>query len=152
MQEKFLLSYYIRYSIACALAYCIPVYIFFKHEEFSQFWLLYLGNSLYACLMLISGLFVNKKLHNSASLRALIVPGIKVIFSSIIIVCLLVGILAVIFRHNIVQQAPTNYNGLFYALSVNAVLVNFIVGMLLIFIGAVTIKRNQRNEKGEEIT
>ena len=152
MQEKFLFSYYYRYSIICAIAYCVPVFFFFKNEKFSEFWLLYLGNMCFGCLLLISGIFVNKTLHSSASLRSLIVPGIKVIVSSIIIIVLIVAILAVIFRKTVMQQAPTNYNGMYYEMALNVIIVNFLLGVIAVFLGAVAIKTNQRNEKGEEIT
>lgn len=152
MQERRLLPYYFKYSIACAIAYIIPVYFFFKHETFSELWLLYVGNCCFGLLLLISGIFVNKKLHSAASLRSLIIPGIKVIAASIILICVLLGVLAFTFKNHVMQQAPTNYNGLFFSIAVNAAIVNFLLGSLTVFLGAISIKTNQRNEKGEEIT
>lgn len=152
MQEIHLSSYYYKYSIACALAYSVPVLFFFKNETFSQLWLLYLGNGCYGLLLLLSGIFVNKTLHSSASLKALIVPGIKVIVSSIIIICVIVATIALAFKNSTIQRAPTNYNGLYYDLAVNVVIVNFLLGMFTVFVGAIAIKTNQRNAKGEEIT
>ena len=98
MQEKRLFPYYYKYSIACAIAYIIPVYFFFKHETFSELWLLYVGNCCFGLLLLISGIFVNRKLHSAASLRSLIMPGIKVIAVSIILICVLLGVLALTFK------------------------------------------------------
>ena len=152
MQEKRLFPFYSKYTLVCALAYIIPVFFFFRQEKFSELWLLYLGNSCYGCLLLVCGIFVNKKLHSAASLRSLVVPGIKVIVSSITVICALLVILALSFKTTTVQQAPTNYNGLFVSLAINAVIVNFLLGTLAVFLGAITIKTNQRNEKGEEIT
>ena len=152
MQERRLFPFYSKYTIVCALAYIIPVFFFFKQEKFAALWLLYLGNSCYGCLLLVCGLFVNKKLHSAASLRALIMPGLKVVVSSITLICVLLAILALSFKTTVIQQAPTNYNGLFISLSINAVIVNFLLGTLAVFLGAITIKTNQRNEKGEEIT
>lgn len=152
MDERRFVPFYSKYTIICSLAYIIPVYVFFKNEKFSELWLLYLGNSCFGCLLLVSGVFVNKKLHSSASLRSLLLPGLRVITSSIITICVLLGILGLSFRRDIVQQAPTNYNGLFIGLAINAIVVNFLLGTFAVFLGAVTIKTNQRNEKGEEIT
>lgn len=152
MQEERLFPFYSKYTVVCALAYIIPVFFFFKQQAFSQLWLLYLGNSCYGCLLLVCGIFVNKKLHSAASLRSLIMPGIKVIASSITLICVLLAILALSFKSHTLQQAPTNYNGLFISLAINAVIVNFLLGTLAVFLGAITIKTNQRNEKGEEIT
>jgi hypothetical protein len=152
MQEARLFPFYSKYTIICALAYIIPVFFFFKQEKFSELWLLYLGNSCYGCLLLLCGLFVNKKLHSAASLRSLIMPGLKVIASSITVICVLLAILALSFKSNHLQQAPTNYNGMFVSLALNAVIVNFLLGTLAVFLGAISIKTNQRNEKGEEIT
>lgn len=152
MQEDHLYPFYNKYSVVCALAYTVPIFFFFRHETFSQFWLLYLGNCCFGVLLLVCGIFVNKKLHSAASLRSLIIPGLKVIGGSILLICVFVGILGFIFKSNIVQQAPANYNGLVFSLATNAIVVNFLLGMLAVFIGAITIKTNQRNEKGEEIT
>jgi len=152
MQERKLFPFYSKYTLVCALAYIIPVFFFFKQEKFSELWLLYLGNSCYGCLLLVCGLFVNRKLHSAASLRALIMPGLKVVASSITLICVLLVILAASLKIAAIQQAPTNNNGLFVSLALNAVIVNFLLGGLAVFLGAITIKTNQRNEKGEEIT
>lgn len=152
MQEKKLHKHYYEYSIACTVAYIIPVFIFFLHEQYTRLWLLYIGNSAFALLLIVSGIIVNKKLHSNASLRSLISPGLRVTTIAIIMICILLVILGLIFSNKIVQQAPTNYNGLFLALVTNAVLVNYFIGSFTVVIGAVTIKTNQRNEKGEEIT
>lgn len=79
-------------------------------------------------------------------------PGVKVVASSITLICVLLVILGLSFKSNTLQQAPANYNGLFTSLAINAVIVNFLLGTFAVFLGAVTIKTNQRNEKGEEIT
>jgi len=152
MEEKFFFSYYYRYSVLCAVAYCIPVLFFLKSDRFTDLWLLYLGNISFGILLLISGIFVNNKLHDTASLKAMMTAGIKVIVSSIIIMCVIVAILALIFRDSILKQAPVNYNGLYYTLPVDVIIVNFLLGTLCVSIGAFSIKTNQRNEKGEEIT
>lgn len=152
MQNQALFPFYSKYTVACSLAYIIPVFFIFKQETFSQLWLLYLGNSCYGCLLLLCGIFVNKKMHSAASLNALIMPGIKVVVSSITLICVLLVILALSFKSHTLQQAPANYNGLFISLAINAVIVNFLLGTLTVFLGAITIKTNQRNEKGEEIT
>ncbi|HWB25233.1 MAG TPA: hypothetical protein VG738_07125 [Chitinophagaceae bacterium] len=152
MLEKRLHPYYYQYSIACAVAYLIPVFFFFGNEKFSEFWLLYVGNSLFGLLLLISGVIVNKKLHSVASLRSLIMPGIRVIITSILMICAVLIILGLIFKNKVVQQAPANYDGLFLGFAMNAVIVNFLLGTFTVVMGAVTIKTNQRDEKGEEIT
>lgn len=152
MQEERLYPFYNKYSIICAIAYTVPVFFFFKHERFSELWLLYLGNCCFGVLLLVSGIFVNKKLHSEASLRSLIIPGLKVIAGAILLICILVGALGLFYKNTIVQQTPANYNGLVFALATNAIVVNFLLGMFGVVIGAVTIKANQRNAKGEEIT
>lgn len=152
MDERRFVPFYSKYTIICSLAYVIPVFFIFKNERFTDLWLMYIGNSCFTCLLLVSGVFVNKKLQSSASLRSLVIPGLRVITSSIITICILLGVLALMFRHTIIEKHPANYNGLFFALAVNAILVNFLVGTMAVTLGAVTIKTNQRNEKGQEIT
>ena len=140
MKEKYLFSYYIKYSIVCAVAYCIPVFFFFRTDTFSGAWLLYLGNTFYITLLLISGLFVNKKLNDYASLRSMIMAGVKVIVSSILIICVITTIMLLAYnRNSTVPLAPDKTDSLIYMLLMDAVFVNFIIGMMGVCIGAVVI-------------
>lgn len=155
MQEKFLFSYYYRYSLLCALAYCIPVIFYLMNDTFTNSWVLYIGNTAYILLLIISGYFVNKKLNDYASLRSMITAGAKVIFSSILIICILTAILAFAIRGNssaVVKSAPDRTDNLYYMLPLNAIFVNFLMGFFAVIIGAVTIKKNQKNASGQELT
>ncbi len=155
MQEKFLFSYYYKYSLLCALAYCIPVFFYLENDSFTNSWVLYIGNTAYILLLLVSGYFVNKKLNDYASLRSMIIAGVKVIFSSILLICVLTTILAFAIRGNssaVVKSAPDTTDNLYYMLPLNAVLVNLLMGSFAVVVGAFTLKQNQKNARGQEIT
>src|SRR5689334_18332806 len=106
MKEELSFSDYYKYCIACAIVYCIPVFFFFLDEKFQNTWLLYLGSALFAFTVLISDVVVSKKLKNVSRLKAMIIAGFKIIFRSIIIACIIVALLAFIFRNNIYKQRP----------------------------------------------
>src|SRR5690242_12236137 len=106
MKEKLLFSDYYKYSIPCAVAYCTPAFFFFINEKFQNTWLLYLGSALFAFAVLVSDVFVSKQLKDMSRFRAMIGAGIKITVSSIIIICLVVALLAFIFRDHIFRQKP----------------------------------------------
>lgn len=152
MKEKLLFSDYYKYSILCAMLYCIPAFFFFTHENFPNIWLLYLGNALFAFAVLISDILVSKKLKDISSFRAMITAGIKITISSIVIVCLIVALLAFIFRDHIFKQRPANFNSLYLLLPLSAILVNLMAAAFCVHIGAFSLYRYPKNAKGEDIT
>jgi hypothetical protein len=152
MNEKLSFSDYYKYSIACAVAYCIPAFFFFLNEKFSNTWLLYLGSALFAFTVLISDILVSKKLKNISRFRGMIAAGIKIIISSIIIICLIVALLAFIFRDHILKQTPVNFNSLYLLLPLSAILVNVMAAAFCVHVGAFSLFKYPKNAKGEDLT
>jgi hypothetical protein len=155
MKEKFFFSYYYKYSLLCALAYCVPVCFFLDKETYSNLWVLYLGNICYVILLLISGIFVNKKLNDYASIKAMLTAGSKVIFSSIAMICVILLILFLVVKSSfggVVKLAPDVTDNLYYMIPLDATLVNLFIGFFGVGIGAVAVKQIQKNAKGQEIT
>jgi hypothetical protein len=104
----------------CLLHTC---FLFFTNEKFQNTWLLYLGSVLFAFAVLISDVVVSKKLKNVSKLSTMFTTGLKIIFRSIIIVCVIVALLAFIFRNNIFKQRPANFDSLYLLLPLSAILV-----------------------------
>jgi hypothetical protein len=152
MKEKLSLSDYYRYSVACAVIYCIPVFFFFINEKFSSVWLIYLGSVLFGFAVLISDVMVTKKLNTTSKFAAIIAAGAKIIFSSIIIACIIVALLAFIFRRHALQQKPANFDSLYLLLPLSAIVINFIAAAFCVHIGAFSLYKYETNAKGEDIT
>jgi hypothetical protein len=152
MKQKLLFSDYYKYSVICAVVYCIPAFFFFTNEKFSRTWLLYLGSAMFAFAVLISDVLVSKKLESISRFRAIIAAGIKLIFSSIPIICVIVAVLAFIFRHDILKQRPANFDSLYLLLPLSAILVNAMAAAFCVHVGAFSMYKYPKNAKGEDIT
>ncbi|HEY6978420.1 MAG TPA: hypothetical protein VH396_19110, partial [Chitinophagaceae bacterium] len=149
---KLSFSDYYKYSIACAVAYCIPVFFFFRNEKFGSIWLLYFGSALFAFAVLISDVLVSRKLKNISRFSAMIKAGGKIIISSIIMVCLIVAFLAFAFRNHILMQKPANFNSIYLLLPLSAILINLMAAAFCVHVGAFSMYKYPKNEKGEDIT
>jgi len=152
MKDKLSFSDYYKYCIACALVYCIPVFFFFINEKFSNAWLLYLGTVLFAFAVLVSDVVVSKKLKNISGISAMFNTGFKIMFRSIPIICIIIAVLAFIFRHNVFQQRPTNFDSLYLLLPLSAILANAMAATFCIHVGAFSLFNWPKNAKGEDIT
>lgn len=152
MKEELSFSDYYKYCIACAVVYCIPVFFFFINEKFQNTWLLYLGSVLFAFAVLISDVVVSKKLKNVSKLSTMFTTGLKIIFRSIIIVCVIVALLAFIFRNNIFKQRPANFDSLYLLLPLSAILVNAMAAVFCVHVGAFSLFNWPKNAQGEDIT
>jgi hypothetical protein len=155
MKEKFLFSYYYKFSLLCAVAYCVPVCFFLANETYTNLWVLYLGNVLYVMFILVSGIFVTKKLNDSPSFNIMITSGAKVIFSSILIICIFLAIILLIDKYSfggVVKAAPDKTDSLYYMLPLDAILANCLIGFFGVVLGASAIRQNQKNARGQDIT
>ncbi len=156
MTTKKTTSYFFLYIILCTIAYCAPVMYLLNKSLYTNLWLLYLGNGLFFVLMLISAILSNRNADNTASLTTLVVNGIKICIASIVIICIVLLILILAHPQEATKDAPlinvrNDTNGLRFALFINAILVNFLVGSFGAFVGAVTAKQNQKTEKGKQV-
>jgi len=147
------LSFYYLYGVSGAILYSIPIVLFIVHTNFSDQWLLYVGNFLLLGLTFLAVIQFNKKFFGNATLGAMINTGIKITFISIAISCTVLLILAIADNHKVLQHVPGEVyngkkNGLWFTLFADAILVNIFVGAFASVIAAVSTK-NYRKETGE---
>ena len=141
------------YGICGAILYSVPLIFFIVHTNFSDQWLLYIGNFLLLGLTFFAVIQFNKKLFGNATLGSMINTGIKITFISIAILCIVLLVLAFADNHKVLQHAPDEVyngkkNGLWFTLFADAILVNIFVGAFASVIAAVSTK-NFRKEAGE---
>jgi ABC-type Fe3+-siderophore transport system permease subunit len=153
MNTKNLSSIYGAYAIAGSILYCITAIIFFNNAEFSNLWILYVGNFIFMILIFFSVIAINKRFGENASLSSLLIPGIKVTLISIAITCAILIIISFADKRIQLQEAPVNIvkdksNGLRSILFMDAILVNFFVGLFAAFITSVIIQQNQKATRG----
>ncbi|MFL9484914.1 hypothetical protein ACI6Q2_19170 [Chitinophagaceae bacterium LWZ2-11] len=152
MKEEIPHSYYNKFSILCAIGYIIPIIFFFLNEKFTEFWLLYISNTIFASILIICGIWVNGKFKDHSRLGDLIVPGIRVVIRSIILICILLAIVSWSFGGSVARQIDHKPADLYIILAMNAIVVNFLIGCFSVFLGGVAILKYKQNAKGEDIT
>lgn len=150
-----LFSFYIKFAIISAILYCIPMVILFTNAVFPNLWLLYLGNGLFICSVLVSVIYINHKADDAAGLRTMLIGGIKITILGVILSCILI-ILLLTCIHERLQQAPSftikdKTNGLSYILFFNAIIVNLPGGAFGALLGAISTKGNQKTVVGNEL-
>ncbi|HTS44532.1 MAG TPA: hypothetical protein VMH01_09060 [Puia sp.] len=152
MKEDLTFHNYYKYIIICSLAYCIPVFWFFENERFRNAWLFYLGSFLFEAAVLLSAVLVSKKYGSDNRPRTLLNSGFKIMLFSIILNCVVVLGLGLIFKNNVLVRSPVNIGGLHMFLAVSATLINFFAAAFGVFLGYVTFREYEKNEKGEDVT
>ncbi len=157
-----ILSTYVVYSWVSAAVYSIPMICFFRLANYTESWILYIGNALFIVCVAISIISYNKKLGGNTRLTELVVAGHTITLIAIVISCLIILLLLFIYVPNIfdslpaekiLKQAPANMgagktDGLVFALFVNATMVNFIAGSFASIVTSVSAKGNQKSETG----
>jgi len=146
MNKKDLESFYIKYGIFCSIMYCIPILVIFANSLFMNFWLLYLGNALFFCLLIFVVIYVNHSLGGSGGFRTLCIAGFKITSVSILTSCILIFLMLTAFRGSI-QQLPNipfsdKNNGMSNILFFNAIFVNLPGGALGSLVGAMSAKQH----------
>jgi uncharacterized membrane-anchored protein YitT (DUF2179 family) len=150
-----------RNAMAAALLFSIPAAIFLFSSTYSNVWLLYLGNMLFAGVVLWSVIRVNHRVHDAASLNSLFSVGIRVMFYGLLIASVLCLIMMVVqstmvTAQTAVEQSPDNAGAdtrgdLVINLFISTVLINAVLGALASALGSSVAKRNQKSEQGKPV-
>jgi hypothetical protein len=145
MNNKNFSSFYVYHSLIGVLLYfsMVIVFLFYK-SQFANLYFLYIGNFLF-CAWLFHALFeFTKKKGNASDFWSTVRAGLKVTGNVIIISCLILVVFLLASKHPKLLQAPLNDNGLPSILFLDAVVVNFFVGMFATLYTSITAKRNQK--------
>lgn len=89
---------FLKYSIAAAIIYLICVVIFLYDDTYTMTWVLYLGNMLFAGVMVFFVVNFNKKADNSSHTQKVITSGLTTALIGTIISCLAIFIILAIMK------------------------------------------------------
>ena len=156
-------SRYILYAFVASIAYLVPTAYFLLGNGDAKIWLPYLGNGLFFITILVCIAFFNVEANQHASVRSLFFAGLRSTIIAAIFSAIVAFILAAIkygyfeMKSSEVAQSASG-NSMLYSheeagvmIIINALIVNFIMGILGSFIGASVSKRNQTTERGKEL-
>ena len=163
MQNQMLKKENVQYAAVAAVAYTIPASFYIGKVAFSETWMLYLGNFLFAIFIgIFIGLFYKKHV-GSINIPKLIMAAGKTTLYGIVIACLLCFLLLVIFRPAAfstaslhqpqLQQSPAQFagahQGYVLILFMNAILGNGALALFLSLLLPFSIVHNQQTGTGK---
>lgn len=166
LDKSSLNSRYILYAFIASVTYLVPTSYFLLGNGESKMWLPYLGNFLFFISIIVSIAFFNSEANQHANIKSLILTGLRTTFIAAIFSTLVTFIFAAIkygyFEMKIgdieqTAQSATgnsviyNHNQAGVVIIINALIVNFMMGILGSLIGASVSKRNQTTEGGREL-
>jgi len=155
----------ISFSVAAAIAYCIPVYYYIHRMTYEESYVLYVGNFLFAAVIGIFIAWFYKKHESSIGTIRLVVIGGKAAVAGIVAACILVTCMLFIFAPQVfnsavsenatLKGAPAQFNGknlgFGQVLYLNAVLGNagasFFISLLIPFSVMKNIYPDEKREK-----
>lgn len=151
---------YIKYSFAAAILYCGAVYIFIRSEAFSEAYVLYIGNMLFACAIITFILLYNRKRKQNAPIGVMVFAGHITTVIGIILACIICLFLLFVFApdtFNILSghtyvlsktppQMTDKARGSLLILFMNAIFGNISVGSFFSIILPYAAKRNQKGD------
>ncbi|MBC7652212.1 MAG: DUF4199 family protein [Deinococcales bacterium] len=166
LQKSSLSSRYIVYALIASIAYLLPTAYFLLGNGNTKIWLPYLGNFLFFISIVVAIAFFNVEAHQHANVKSLLYTGLRTTIIAAIFCALVAFVLAAIKydyftekTNEAIQAAQTTVaNSAFNSnneagimIIINALIVNFIMGILGSLIGASVNKRNQTTVKGTEL-
>jgi hypothetical protein len=152
-------SFYTRYSWLAGILYSLPVAAFFLARNYSNSWLLFVGNMLFGAVIFTAVIRSNHRIHDAGSLKSLFMTGIKLSFFALliaIVITLLMIVLNAILANFATQDSPGNMGSdtqtdMIFSLLSHTLAGNAFMGVLASVLTSVTVKRNQKTEQGKTI-
>lgn len=145
------------YAVFPAFLFCIPTAFFINNEQFSQSWLLFVGNALFLCSIFLFVLKYPKVRDTNLSLQAgLAVTLIAILFSCILLViCILIfapGLFDIGYSNVALQNTPAalpskNHHGILLMLLIDVTVGNIIAGSFGSVMASAS-KRINKDDKG----
>lgn len=161
MNKPFNPKPYLIYGLLGAVVYCIPVTVFLSNPDFSQGWLLYLGNLLFLFAIVAFLYAFNRKRSENAATLAMLTAGHIATLIGIVISCLLAFILLVIMvpgylgpgeAEKVLTGEPANTTddktrGLSFMVFATAIIGNLSTGSFVSIVFPFAMKADQTREK-----
>jgi hypothetical protein len=156
--KKHLLEY-LFYGSASAIAYVIPVWIFFFYLDYNQIWIIFLGTFffMFAIMSFVIKLSKRRPEYKSSWMMILAAHGtvlvgiaLSVIFTTILCLIYIPGFLSSS-NTNVLDDAPAGINNqntsLITLLYLCATVANFGAGGFIAVLGPYVFKKNQTKDK-----
>lgn len=151
---------YLKYSIVAAILYLVSVAIFLYMDNYTQTYILYIGNVVFALVIVVFILNFNKKRDKNASTKMMIAAGhittVAGVLMSIVGVFILLAIMKPIGYATVSQTTnelakPTpglegNGHALLFVLLMDAIFGNVGAGSFISFLLPNTAKQDQKGE------
>lgn len=161
MNKPFNPKPYLIYGLLAAVVYCIPVVVFLTNPEYSQGWLLYLGNLLFLFPIIVFLYAFNKKRTENAGTIAMLTAGHITTVGGVVIACVLAFLLLVIMvpgylsagtTEKVLTGEPANITsdktrGLSFMVFATAIIGNFAAGSFASIIFPFALKADQTRER-----
>jgi len=165
MFKKEYLFSYIKWGILAAIAFCIPMILFIKSDDYTATWWLYLGNVLFLVISAIHMLVFNKNQNENASTQTMMAAGHITTLMGIVISCIVAVIALMIFIPDIfnsgisakvMEDAPSQTgtgktHGLVLFVFMNAIIGNFCGGSFSSILIPYSARKNQTKDKKSEV-
>lgn len=156
-----IVALYFKYSFACAILFCIPMFIFLSDQTYTKTWLLYLGNGLFLLGVFTFMVFFNNRKNENASTQTMMMAGHTVTIMGMIIAFIIAFIAALVLvpsafgmgaSNNDLLNAPRSMDrdvndGLLFVLFADTILGNIAGGSFVSLITAYSYKRDQAKDK-----
>ena len=160
MLKKDQLLHYLKYSIIAAVLYLISVFIFLYTDNYSQIYILYIGNIIFGIVMAVLVLNFNKKRDQNASPKMMIAAGhiatVMGVLISVVVVFILLAIMKPVGYATVSQTTkelakPTpglegNGHALLFILIMDTIFGNVGAGSFVSFLLPNTAKSDQKGE------
>ncbi len=97
----------IFFSIAAAVAYCIPVFSYIQQMSYEESYILYVGNFLFAAVIgFFIAWFYKKHQRNINTIRLVVIGG-KAAMAGVVVACILVTLMLVVLVPHIFSASPS---------------------------------------------
>lgn len=160
MFKKHQILSYLKYSIAAAIVYLICVVIFLHDDTYAKTYILYIGNMIFAVVMVVFIVIFSKKRDSNASPKMAIAAGHITAGMGVILSCLSIFIILAIMKPSgyadvlntskeLARPAPAlegNGHALMLILFMDAVFGNIGAGSFVSFMLPNMLKKDQTGE------
>lgn len=151
---------YFNYAITAAFLYCLSVWIFIRDASFTDSWMLYVGNTLFSCVIAVFIFRYNRKRDEKASTIKMMIAGLITTIKGVIVSCIISFLLLWIFAPKAINPASNTAeklikspvqlngksNGLVMILYMNAINGNISMASFLCIMLPFAVTKSQKGE------
>lgn len=150
-------AFYWKYSLWAAILNTVSIVVYLFFRQYSNTWLLYVGNILFSAVILIGVFKGNHRIHDTASVRSLFMMGFKITIYGILIAMVFCGLALIInsmftgLNDQADNPAQSGQGDVLFIIFSNTIAVNAVLGVLAALIGASVVKKDQKTDQGKTL-